>query len=197
MIRDLPDSFATEFRQALADSFDANLSFAFVFGSFAKGYGADGHDIDTFVCLHRKIRGCEAKYLSWLNETHKRLGLKIDADYPAEILAEDHLERMLDHLPHLRLCLTGNSAQVFDYVVWSQILSDEKKFVVGDCEKLSRYKVACSGFPLKWKSDVIRMLKEEGEEHLAALCQENQPLYSLRKAVSFSGAPKRLSGDGC
>ncbi len=61
---DLPKDFAAELAEATTEAFGADLRFAFVFGSFAKGFGRVGHDIDTFVCVGSRDATREARYLA-------------------------------------------------------------------------------------------------------------------------------------
>jgi len=119
----ITDVFYPEFQRAAQEIFGDNLSFAFIFGSFAKDYGAEMHDIDTFVCLHQKEASSMERYLSWLANQHEFFGLQVDHDYPAEIVDTSDLDKMLARLPDITLKLTGNSSEVFDYVVWAQVLS--------------------------------------------------------------------------
>jgi predicted nucleotidyltransferase len=187
----ITDVFYPEFQRAAQEIFGDNLSFAFIFGSFAKGYGAQMHDIDTFVCLHKKEMSSMHRYLSWLADQHNFFGLPIDHDYPAEIVDMFDLNRMLTRLPDVSLKLTGNSSEVFDYAVWAQVLSEEKKFDVGNRGVADFFKEECAPYPEKWHKQVIKLLQDNNDSR-AELCRTKDPVYTLRKIVSFSQNGKSL-----
>ncbi len=189
----LPPDFQEDFRRNIVSIFNGNLMFAFVFGSFAKGYGAIGHDLDTFVCLLEHDPVAEQAYLAWLAAKHGELGFRVDTAYPAEIVTVAELDQMLAELPDVALMLTGNPPKVYDYVVWTQVLSDQKLHLIGNTDTVLQYARTCGPYPQKWKNDIIDLLNQSGENPDGHLTDQ-EPLFFLRKMITYIEAPVRTNG---
>jgi len=159
--------------------FDENLIFGFIFGSFAKGYADDDHDIDTLVYLKTIDEDQYQEYLNWLVDLHTRYDMQIDPVYPCEVLDTTHMDRMKRNASEIRLSTRFNSISVFDQIVWIQVLADEKYAVIGDRNALKDCEDFFMSFPEKWKSTA---LSDSGEsENLI----DKPPLWFLRKYYPF------------
>lgn len=71
--------------------FKDNVSYAFIYGSFAKGTASRNSDVDCFICLKSESR----KLKSFVNDhtrLSKELGFVVDDQYPVEIFTNDEID---------------------------------------------------------------------------------------------------------
>jgi predicted nucleotidyltransferase len=151
----LPATFSEELRKAVTSIFVDELVFAFVFGSFAKGFGKRGHDIDTFVCVKRFNAAKERVYRAWLRDIHARYGCIVDERYPHEIVEHARLCQIERDVRSLVLAFDENDADLFDVVTWVQVLTDAKTCVVGSTSEVMRFEVSFAGVPETWKARAL------------------------------------------
>jgi len=175
----LGDGFGRAFESALERAFGENLVFAFVFGSFAKGFGRQGHDIDTFVCVERIVEEEALRYSASMRELHDVHGCVVDERYPFELVDEARLERMTREAPTLVLDLDDNDADTFDLVTWVQVLSDAKTCRIGSLAKLQRYEEIFAGIPERWKAHALSHC--EDRERL----RTQPPLFFIKNVYRF------------
>jgi len=173
----LPASFGDELGTALRACFGDTLVFGFVFGSFAKGWGRAGHDLDTFVCVTRRDAGAEAAYARWLRDAHARLGCVVDEAFPYEVVELGRLEELARS--EIALDLASNSAALFDATTWIQILGDAKLFVHGSRDHLAHFEAAFRDRPQAWKDAALVRLPAD-----TPLAVES-PLYFLQHVFPF------------
>lgn len=153
--------------------FSDNLHFAFIFGSFAKGYAKQDHDIDMFICLKQRDLLKERQFIIWSKNLHLQYGLKPDIQYPAEIMTLTDLNEAISYIDVVELELKNNSQKLFDYTTWIQILADKKIAMMGDLQLLNELSIKCQQFPELWKKQILTKL------------QSQDPLFFLKRVISF------------
>lgn len=177
----LPPEFEAEFAEQVRSTFGDDLRFAFVFGSFAKGFGRPGHDIDTFVCVNKARPTPRQRFKDWLRDVHDRFGCLVDERYPTEIVPLTRLEAIAANISSFSLSLDKvNDADCFDVVTWVQIISDKKLFVTGSAGELGKFERVFSDTPRGWKESALEHLAEAGR-HLA----DKPPLYFINNVYRF------------
>jgi len=168
-----------EFTRVAPDIFGDNLIFGFIFGSFAKGYVGEGHDIDTLVHLKKINDTQQREYLDWLLDLHHRHDMQIDTVYPCEILDASQMDRIKRNASAITLSTHFNSSCVFDQIVWIQVLADKKQAVIGDVHALRECEMLFANYPEKWKAAAL------SENSDAAQFSEKSPLWFLKKYYPF------------
>ena len=113
----------SQFRSNVERIFGDQLSFAYIFGSFANGKDKRYSDIDTFICVRKKIARQIESYLKWLFDIHEALGRIPDFKYPAEIVSVSDLESVINLFPKIELSATKNRPSSYDAMVWCHSLS--------------------------------------------------------------------------
>ena len=114
---------ATHFQESVRRIFGDQLSFAYIFGSFATRRDKRYSDIDTLVCVKNRNAEQVKNYLSWVFDTHEMFGRIPDFKYPAEIVTLEEMEAVVALLPTLELSAVRNSSAAYDAMVWCHSLS--------------------------------------------------------------------------
>lgn len=113
----------SQFQSNVDRIFGDQLSFAYIFGSFANGKDKRYSDIDTFICVRKKIAKQIELYLEWLFDIHEALGRIPDFKYPTEIVSVNDLESAINLFPKIELSATQNRFSSYDAMVWCHSLS--------------------------------------------------------------------------
>jgi len=186
------ESISNAFQSMVRRIFGENLLFGFIFGSAAKGglkvKGSALDDLDTFICIQENQPLAVKKYLSELSVLHDRFGLKVDVDYPAEVMTLTTLNEVLQTLEQFDVSIdkivTGDA---FDAIFWAHALSDKKmSFIGNDAMMQSLIRLAAPHIK-RWATQITQQLAQQHQvpEHLKArfpgldIVQVNQKLKKM------------------
>lgn len=158
------DDVIEGFKAIAIDIFKENLVFGFVFGSAAAGKlnvsEKDKDDLDTFICLRAPNPDQTHAYLKKIEQLHDKFNLKVDRDYPAEIVCLDELEKTISSLPELRVsverCLVGDD---YDSLFWTHALTNTKKGVIGDGKTMFGFIKRCEPYIKCWSESILEELE--------------------------------------
>gem|GEM_PF-6130228 len=176
--------FTREFQGAVRAIFGQNLVFAFIFGSFAKGYGNEENDVDTFICVQKCSDVQNKMYIQWIYEAHMRFGYSIDKLYPCEIVEEWRLNQLVNEAPAISLSTnTPNDSDTYDSVAWVHIMADKKCCVLGDTNKVRFFELSFTPYPELWKALALEHI-DNPIEHA-----DKPPLFFLKRFFVFEERP--------
>ena len=168
------DPVIVGFKKIVLEIFGANIRFAFVFGSAAKGRlkvkGDDRDDLDTLVCLERDDSEATAMYKSQLAKLHQEFGLKVDDVFPAEIMSFETLDRVVEGLAEIDVSIHSLvQGETFDHIFWAHAITDKKTGFVGDGKALSGVAKQVMPHVLRWRNQIMEQLEhaEVVPEHIS------------------------------
>ena len=153
---EIVDAYGT----AVPAIFGENLVFGFIFGSFAKGYAAPGHDIDMFLCVKHDDTEQREAFQAWYVALHDRLELSPDLQDPGEMTTMERLRWKIDFAERLLIRPRICSYFAYEAVVWTDALSDRKLGVIGDCNLVDRLERQCSKIMSTWRGQLFRLAHE-------------------------------------
>ena len=118
-----------QFRDKVVNIFGANLNFAFICGSFARGDYTKKHDIDMFICLKRTKNVRKATFHKWYVKFNLINGFRPDPNFGEEIINYTELLKKINKAINRPMLMIKNR-DIYDGIVWSGMLSGK---VVGFC----------------------------------------------------------------
>jgi predicted nucleotidyltransferase len=164
------DPILIDFQKIVTEVFENLYCFAFVFGSAAKGkLKTFRDDLDTFICLQDFDQNKVKRYNELLADLHSRYNLKIDTNFPSEVMSLSTLEEAITFCDTLDVCIHEKiSGKVFDNLFWIHALSDTKIGFQGNGRLLSSLIKKSQSNVLRWRNQIIEQIykAEELPEHL-------------------------------
>jgi hypothetical protein len=135
-----------EFINLIKETFGNNVVFAFIFGSISHGtFQYNKSDMDTFICVREKEEKVK-HFISEIGAIHRKFNLKIDNNYPSEIVEYTTLVEEMYHLYYQLYGINYNpwldnekydcsfltqfkclESRVYDIVFWSAIIATGKR----------------------------------------------------------------------
>lgn len=189
---------SAEFIKLTKETFKDNLVFAFIFGSIASStFQHNKSDMDTFVCLKKeeeKIR----YFVSEVKVLHEKFNLKVDDDYPSEIVEYSTLIEEIYHLYYQLYGINYNpwldnekydcrflvkfeccSNKIYDIVFWSAIIATGAKIAL-----------------IKKDNNSLRQLKEHAKDLIGSIIEE---ILQNIENIEAADLPKALKKEypGC
>jgi predicted nucleotidyltransferase len=120
------------FRIKVEEIFGSNLVFAYIFGSYARNREKNYSDVDTLVCVNKKVTAQSRKFIELMFEVSEVFGKVPDFLYPAEMVTLSDIKKAVDGFSDLTLNATMNSSTAYDSMIWLHSLSHYKMAVVGE-----------------------------------------------------------------
>lgn len=156
------------FKQITRESFGENLVFGFVFGSAAKGKlktkGQAQDDLDTFVCINETNHDAVNNYREKLVQLHQHYGLKVDEEFPTEVMTLHELNDTIGHLNGLNVSLdTKITGSEYDRLFWAHALTDQKAGFIGQGRVMSSLIKQAMPHIYRWKNQIMTQLEDRDE----------------------------------
>lgn len=159
-----------DFQTIAQEEFKEDLIFGFVFGSAAKGkLKSEKDDLDTFICTKKDSPEVREKYLNRLADLHNKYNLKVDKNFPAEIVSIEKLKNSLKTLDKIEISVDEKiEDDKFDQIFWLHALTDKKIGFIGDGKAMFSLIKSSAGYIPKWRDQIIEQLnnKETLPEHV-------------------------------
>jgi len=137
-----------------------NLSFAFIFGSFAKGYAKYSHDIDMFICLKNESSKNRKALNEFYFELHQKYGLAPDETDPGEIMTKSLLSEKLTMARDCILRPVIETYEEYEALCWAEILAGTAVGLCGDLTSYSECKMSVNSLPQRWRIEIFSMIDD-------------------------------------
>jgi hypothetical protein len=167
------DPIVASFKKLVTEVFGDNMAFGFIFGSAAKGKlkvaGPDKHDLDTFICLKMDDQDAKKEYSRRIAILHNRYGLKVDEEFPTEVMTLGTLQTIISELDSVNVSVDELVTGIkFDHMFWVHALTDEKTGFVGDGIAMSSLIKDGQPHIYRWRDQIIEQLeaRETLPEHI-------------------------------
>ena len=121
-----------DFQKSVEATIGRDLAFAFICGSFASKPKGEIHDLDVFVCVHRKVGRHISAFRKWYFAIHKKYNLQPDQEYPGEVMTTHALHSTLEVVLKTEPNFTIRRERLYDGVVWAGMLSGKRKSLIGN-----------------------------------------------------------------
>lgn len=166
ILKTIQTEFVPHFKEQIPHFFKENLIFAFICGGFAKGYADKNHDIDMFICVNSLENHQIDHFRDWYFKIHKHYNLPYDEDCPGEIMTFHKLRASLDLIKELTITTFAiQEYELYESIVWGDMLSDKIIGKTGNLSLLNKLLAECSGYPQKWKKQILNMLSREEKDY--------------------------------
>lgn len=150
-----------EYKSYIQQLFGNDLSFSFIFGSYAKGKEKLCSDIDIFACLRKYDENLIKKFREWYFQYHYIYGKTPDFYYPGEIITEEKLNQIIRNSNKVQFDLV-NDSDTFDALFYTQILTDRKREILGDNDILLKYETEFRKIVPEFCYQIFELLTNKG-----------------------------------
>lgn len=204
-LKEMKKKLSKEFIDLVKESFKYNVIFAFIFGSIADGCATDKSDIDSFICVKKKDKDQVSDFKKGINRLHKKFELKIDHDYPFELV---EYTTLLEESYHLYYQLYGenyiscmddakfncsflidfkcSNRREYDVTFWVPVIAESKKIALVNKDKvlLSNLITETQEVTAAIKKEIIQNIESVKEANLPEVLKEKYPNLSNKEISS-------------